>query len=94
MLNYNFEIYPKGDFLFLSEPNGELIEKVKIPELNADISYGRNKDNIFEEMTPSPLEKNKIPVAPPKFSKVSGFYDNEFLLTLSSTGGSEIFYTI
>ena len=44
-------------------------------------------------MTPSPLEKNKMPVAAPIFSKESGFYDNEFLLTLSSSEGSEIYYT-
>ena len=92
-LHTNFGINPKGDFLFLSDPNGELIEKVEIPELKEDISYGRTNGNIFQEMTPTPLEKNKIPVMAPTFSKGSGFYDNEFLLTLSSSQGSEIYYT-
>ena len=92
-LHTNFGINPKGDFLFLSDPNGELIEKVEIPELKEDISYGRTNSNIFQEMTPTPLEKNKIPVMAPTFSKGSGFYDNEFLLTLSSSQGSEIYYT-
>jgi hypothetical protein len=92
-LHTNFEIDPKGDFLFLSDPKGELIEKVEIPELKEDISYGRTNNNIFQEMIPSPLEKNKMFVEAPKFSKESGFYDNEFLLTLSSSQGSEIYYT-
>ena len=92
-LHTNFGINPKGDFLFLNDPNGELIEKVEIPELKGDISYGRTSDNIFQEMIPTPLEKNKIPVLVPTFSKESGFYDNEFLLTLSSSQGSEIYYT-
>ena len=92
-LHTNFGINPKGDFLFLSDPNGELIEKVEIPELKEDISYGRTNGNIFQEMTPTPLEKNKIPVMAPTFSKGSGFYENEFLLTLSSSQGSEIYYT-
>ena len=92
-LHTNFGINPKGDFLFLSDPNGELIEKVEIPELKEDISYGRTNGNIFQEMTPTPLKKNKIPVMAPTFSKGSGFYENEFLLTLSSSQGSEIYYT-
>ena len=92
-LHTNFGINPKGDFLFLSDPNGELIEKVEIPELKEDISYGRTNGNIFQEMTPTPLEKNNIPVMAPTFSKGSGFYENEFLLTLSSSQGSEIYYT-
>ena len=92
-LHTNFEIDSKGDCLFLSEPNGELVEKVEIPKLKEDISFGRTNNNIFQEMTPSPLEKNKTPVETPKFSKESGFYDNEFLLTLSSSQGSEIYYT-
>ena len=93
-LHTNFDIDSKGDYLFLSDPNGELVEKVVIPELKADISYGRTNTNTFQEMTPSPLGKNKMPVEAPKFSKESGFYDNEFLLTLSSSQGSEIYYTI
>ena len=92
-LHTNFEIDTKGDFLFLSGPNSELIEKVEIPELKEDISYGRTNNNIFQEMTPTPLKKNKIFVVAPTFSKELGFYDNEFLLTLSSSQGSEIYYT-
>ena len=49
-------------------------------------------------MSPTPLEKNTIEkntmdVAAPKFSKESGFYDDEFSLTLSCSEGSEIYYT-
>ena len=44
-------------------------------------------------MTPTPNEKNKISIEAPIFSKESGFYNNEFLLTLSSTQNSEIYYT-
>ena len=44
-------------------------------------------------MPPSPLEKNKMFVVAPIFSKESGFYNNEFLLTLSSSQRSEIYYT-
>ena len=117
-LHTNFEISPKGDFLYLSDPKGELIEKVKIPELKKDISYGRTKDNSFQEMTPTPLEQNKevekeeedkeeeekdekekeeeetkMPIDAPKFSKGSGFYEEEFSLTLTCPEDSEIFYT-
>ena len=58
-LHTNFEISSKGDFLYLSLPKAELIEKLKIPELKKDISYDRTKDNSFQQMTPTPLEQNK-----------------------------------
>jgi len=46
-LHNNFKIETKGDILFLSAPNGELIEKVEILGLKEDISYGRTNNNIF-----------------------------------------------
>ena len=45
-------------------------------------------------MLPSPDTKNVKDIKPPKFSKKSGFYEDEFLLTLSTEEQSEIFYTI
>ena len=92
-LHANFKLTNNKEQLFFSAPNGKLIEKLEIPELREDISYGRTNGNIFQEMIPTPYEKNKIPVEVPLFSKESGFYNDEFYLTLSSTQGYSIYYT-
>ena len=89
----NFELNKEGDFLFFSESNAEIIEKIKIPSLKEDESYGRKENNEFEKIASSPGKKNKKIISPPIFSEESGFYDKELLLTLSSTEGSEIYYT-
>ena len=49
-----------GDLLIFSKPNAELIEKIDIPLLKEDESYGRNENNEFQKMIPSPGKKNKI----------------------------------
>ena len=51
-------------------------------------------NNKFQKMIPSPGKKNKKNIPSPQFSYESGFYDNEFLLNLSSSDNSEILYTI
>ena len=90
----NFELSNEGDLLFFSNSKAELIEKIIIPSLEENESYGRIDNNKFQKMISSPGKKNKKTISPPKFSYESGFYDNEFLLNLSSIDNSEIFYTI
>ena len=90
----NFELSKDGDLLYFSNLDGELIEKINIPPLNEDESYGRANDNEFKKMIPTPGKKNIKQISPPKFSFESGFYDKEFLLTLSSIENGEIYYTI
>ena len=90
----NFQLKNDGYLLIFSKPNAELIEKIDIPSLKEDESYGRDENNEFQKMIPSPREKNKIIILPPKFSNESGFYDNDFFLTLLSSINAEIYYTI
>ena len=90
----NFQLKNDGDLLIFSKPNAELIEKIDIPSLKEDESYGRSDNNEFQKMIPSPGKKNKIIILPPKFSNESGFYDNDFFLTLLSSINAEIYYTI
>ena len=93
-LHTNFELNKDGDLLIFSNSNAELIEKIKIPSLNEDESYGRTEDNNFQRMIPSPGKKNLKEITPPKFSKESGFYDEDFFLTLSSVDNCQIYYTL
>ena len=93
-LHTNFELDINGDILFFSNKNAELIEKIEIPQLKENESYGRITDTVFKKMTPTPKTENEILIEPPIFSKESGFYEEEFLLILSSSEGTEIYYTI
>ena len=93
-LHTNFELDINGDILFFSNKNAELIEKIEIPKLKENESYGRITDTVFKKMTPTPKTENEILIEPPTFSKESGFYEEEFLLILSSSEGTEIYYTI
>ena len=89
----NFKLNKEGDFLFLSNSNGELIEKIEIPELQEDEVFGRTEDDKFQIIMPSPGKKNFKFIKPPSFSNESGFYDNDFLLNLTSSD-ADIYYTI
>ena len=93
-LHTNFELDINGDILFFSNKNAELIEKIEIPKLKENESYGRITDTVFKKMTPTPKTENEILIEPPIFSKESGFYEEEFLLILSSSEGTKIYYTI
>ena len=93
-LHTNFELNKNGDFLFFSNSHAEIIEKIDIPSLEEDETYGRNENGLFQKMISSPGKKNIKDISPPKFSNKSGFYDEEFLLTLTTTENTVIYYTI
>ena len=94
-IHANFKLDKKGDSLFFSDKSGKLIEKIDIPSLEEDFSYGRNEQGKFELMPATPLKKNKYIIPPPEFSEESGFYPNNFNLKLScSLEGAKIYYTI
>ena len=88
----NFVLNEDGDQLFFSNPNAELIEKIDIPKLNENMAYVRGSDDTFSEKEPTPGSKNEMEeIEGPIFSETSGFFEDEFLLKLSSE--NEIYYT-
>ena len=92
-LHTNFVLNKNWNTLFFTNSNCELLEKIEIPMLNDDETFGRTEDDIFQKMIPSPGKKNKRNIAPPVFSNISGFYESDFLLTLSSSEHAEIYFT-
>ena len=92
-LHTNFVLNKNWNTLFFTNSNFDLIEKIEIPVLNDDETYGRTDDDNFQTMMPSPGKKNKRIIDPPAFSDISGFYESEFLLTLSSSEKAEIYFT-
>ena len=91
----NFKLDKKGDKLFFSDKKGSLIEQIEIPSLKEDSIYRRNEQGKFEIMSGAPLKDNQKEIPPPEFSEDSGFYPNEFDLTLTcSLEGATIYYTV
>lgn len=91
-----FALSKSGETICLSNPQGEIIQKITTPALSENITYGRSPDgsNTLSTMTPTPNLKNNISVPVPSFSNSSGFYDNDFKLSLSSTADTTIYYTL
>ena len=95
-IHTGFSLSNKGEIIILTSPEGELIEKIEIPPLEEDETYGKFYNNTFMKMIPTPGMKNKIWIDPPLFSQNSGFYENEFMLFLSTSekDDADIYYTI
>ena len=92
-LHLNFKLQKNGESLFFSDSNFNLIEKIDIPSLEEDETYGRDEKHEFKKMIPTPGYKNKILISSPIFSNHSGFYNKDFYLSLSTSEQYEIYYT-
>jgi len=94
-----------GENLYLSDKNGKILDKVKIPQtLKCDMSYSRLPlTSIYKQRKPSPLKRNFfsketktkfLPDINVTANYQSGFYNDSFLLQLSAPKGFDIFYTL
>lgn len=95
----NFKLTSKGESIYLTLPNGKIVDKINCPELKGNESYSRfevNNNVTYKITKATPMEENKefVTVEAPKFSVNSGFYSNPFMLTLESAPGTEIYYTL
>lgn len=97
-----FGISSSGEELYLSMPNGSVLDSIKIPKLEEDTTYGRylkGGQYTWDVLNPTPLEKNETApiyqkINTPVFSFGSGFYEDEFELEITSTDNAEIYYTL
>lgn len=98
-----FRINSEGETIFLSDPEGNIADSIRVPRLEADTVYARTEDGSgrWARMEPSPnasnagsgLLKNPI-LEEPVFSHSSGFYDEPFELEISAKQGGTIYYTL
>ena len=98
----NFKISSEGESLFLYDSEGEMVDSVYVPKLDADNTYARKKDGNSEwwvcEATLGATNNNAAEAVrkvldAPVFSHASGYYDSEFVLTITAAAGQEIYYT-
>lgn len=94
----DFGLSANGDVLFFSDPKGNIIQRLDIPELPADISYGYI-DNAFQPCfftNPTPNHHNDAKNTcvgrcdSPDFSDSGGFYPSGLLLSLFSNDDNAI----
>ena len=90
-----------GDELFLSDADGNVLQRVSLPPLEKDETYSLQQSGEWQLTDPTPLEANgegipyveKVYVASPRFSHEAGFYDDPFDLTLEGYKTYQLYYT-
>ena len=98
-----FRLKESGETLTLSDGGGHMVDQVKLPSLDTDVSYARLPDgtdrwSVVKNGTPGESNEGlkgyvQPTLEPPAFSAGSGFYDEPFSLTLSAGEGERIYYT-
>lgn len=101
-----FALKTRGETLYLYDAGGELVDRLKYPEQDFDITYGRAFGNgsdagSFATATPgaaNPVdfldENREAPLGTAEFSLPAGFYEEPVAVTLSAEDPDAlIFYT-
>jgi len=95
-LHTNFKLSQSGEYVFLSDPGGNVISWVEFGYIPTDQSYALYDDQITEFLIcsePTPGIDNELSTGL-FYSHPSGYYDEEFQLELYSPGvESSIYYT-
>lgn len=102
----NFALKTRGETLYLYDADGELVDKLKYPEQDFDITYGRSFGNgesagTFATATPgaaNPMdflsEIREEPLGTATFSLPAGFYEDAIEVSLEAEDPEAlIFYT-
>ncbi len=90
-LHTNFKLSADGEFLGLFDTERNLVQSFdpKYPEIPRDYSYAFFENSYLITSSPSPGEANvlgeEVVLSPPEFSHQSGFYTNDFSLSLSTS---------
>lgn len=100
-LHAAFKISASGETIYLTAADGTELDQLTLPELDADVSYGRTKDgaDTLALLTPTPKASNQSAqtvyrVEKPVFSAEGGFYDTAFDLTLTGADSTTVLYTL
>ena len=93
-LNTGFALSKSGETLVLSTADGQALQKLVIPALEEDTTYGRSSDGNFSVMEPTPAAENRSAPAEPVFSLESGFYSEDDVKELTITSADTVYYTL
>lgn len=88
-----------GETVTLSDPDGLVLDKLALPAIPADYSYGRSASSkgffYFDAATPGAKNATGFPgfSEKPVLSHPGGLYKEDIVLAISTTDNSEIRYT-
>lgn len=93
----SFSIRNQGETIYLSDGTGRILEQVVVPELEKDTAYVK-VESAWKVDLCSPGESNEKAgenlVEAPMLSHLSGFYDEEFALEITSADDATVYYTL
>lgn len=92
----NFKISSQGENLYLFTAGGEIADRLKVPALPPNVSYGRWEDGLYYYAEPTVGKPNGKGAShmldAPEASEASGLYDRPFSVTLQGSGS--LLYTL
>ena len=89
-----------GEVILLTDAEGAVQDRITLPEMKTDISFGRSPEDgglyCFDPPTPFAANSGSFPgyAAAPSFSEEPGFYDSALRLQLIVPEGTQVFYTL
>lgn len=95
----DFGLSTDGETITLTSPDGLHMDTFVLPAIAEDVSYGRIPDgsSILADMASTPDATNNatetMSIIEPAFSVGSGFYGEEFELSLTAPAGYRVYYT-
>lgn len=95
-LNTGFGLSKSGETLVLSAPDGSVVQKLVVPALAEDETYGCSPDGSgsYSVMAATPASANRSAVAEPVFSLESGFYSVNDVNELTISSSEAVYYTL
>ena len=99
----NFNVNASGEIIYLTDPEGNLVDEFPSVDVPTDYSYGKYPDGTGDWrffIQSSPGSENIGPgygvlLSPPIFSHPDGVYSSAFSLTiLTPDAGAKIYYTL
>ena len=89
-----------GEVILLTDAEGAVQDRITLPEMKTDISFGRSPEDgglyCFDPPTPFAANSGSFPgyAAAPSFSEEPGFYDSAVHLRIIVPEGTQVFYTL
>jgi len=90
----------KGEVIILTDAAGAVHDRITLPEMKTDISFGRNPGDgslyFYDPPTPFAANSGGFPgyTAMPSFSADPGFYDSALQLRIIVPENTQVFYTL
>ena len=99
LFHANFKISSSGELVMLTSPDGGFLDTIRVPELPADISWGREPDasnNLYYFNPTSPGSANSggftILAEPPTLAPEPGFYNGGIALSLGTPPAGRVYH--